>query len=195
MSIYHYNEWSLERIIQCSTPIKIGITIGLVLLYMGFGYALVIRDNLSQYHALCAKELSMKKKLESKKKQLIHGEEEHLKQGALQSRFSSLLKAWPLERDMPSLLDELSSIAISEGVRFEFVDPTPAILHDFYSELPIKMVVFGSYNQLLMFFTRVSKMHWMITWHDFLIENQLIKKRKEQLRMHITAVIYFLRKT
>jgi type IV pilus assembly protein PilO len=93
---------------------------------------------------------------------------------------------------MPGMLEDISKTGIASGLTFTLFAPMPEVPHDFYIELPIKIVVSGNYQQFAVFLSRIGQMNRIITLHDFALDDVKSKTNNTDglLSMQLTAKIY-----
>ena len=197
------NELSLDNVGQWPTPIKYSILTFLMVLIVALGYWLIVMGNFNEYNNLQAQEITLKKDFEMKQHQASNLRAYQLQMTEMKDRFGNMLKQLPTQNEMPGLLEDISKTGIASGLSFELFAPMPEVLHDFYIEVPIKIIVVGNYHQFAVFLSRVAEMSRIVTLHDFVIsrnENHATKQEKlteeqlanagELLTMEITAKIY-----
>lgn len=68
------------------------------------------------------------------------------------------LKQLPDKSEIPSLLENISSLGKSSGLDFILFKPRPEVAKNFYAEIPVDIKVQGTYRDVVTFFDRVSKM-------------------------------------
>lgn len=194
MMNFNLNELTLENIGQWPKPAKsIFVTI-LALIIIGLGYWLIVKANLDQYNTLLAEEVTLKADFEKKQSQASNLHAYRNQMIIMQERFGNMLKQLPTQNEMPGMLEDISKTGLASGLSFELFAPLPEIQHDFYIELPIKIVVIGNYHQFAVFLSRVAQMNRIVTLHDFLVEGASPELQKTnpgaKLSMQITAKIY-----
>jgi Tfp pilus assembly protein PilO len=69
-----------------------------------------------------------------------------------------LTKAMPDRDDMPGMLIELNSIAVSSGVRFLSIQPADAVTHGAYYSVPVTVTFEGNYYDLTDFLFRLRNL-------------------------------------
>lgn len=69
-----------------------------------------------------------------------------------------LAKAMPDREDMPGIVLELNSIALSAGVRFASIQPQPAVVKGSYYAVPITVAFDGNYFDLTDFLYRLRNL-------------------------------------
>ena len=88
----------------------------------------------------------------------------------MEEKFSQLLKKLPTSNETPGLLDDLSYVGTTSGLTFVKIGWLPEIKKEFYTELPIKIEVEGSYHEFGEFVGKVAQLPRIISLHDFEIE-------------------------
>ena len=76
----------------------------------------------------------------------------------LNEELSRALKELPNEREIPGLLRNISHLGRKNGLEFELFQPLPEVRRDFYAEVPVEIVVTGTYHEVALFFDRVGKL-------------------------------------
>jgi type IV pilus assembly protein PilO len=112
----------------------------------------------------------------------------------MEERFGDMLKQLPTQNEMPGMLEDISKTGIASGLTFTLFAPMPEVPHDFYIELPIKIVVAGNYQQFAVFLSRIGQMSRIITLHDFSLDEAKAEKDTKAsdglISMQLTAKIY-----
>lgn len=64
----------------------------------------------------------------------------------------------PTSKEIPSLLANVSNLGKEAGLDFLLFRPTPEVNREFYAEIPVEIKVKGTYNEVAIFFDKVSKL-------------------------------------
>jgi type IV pilus assembly protein PilO len=160
---------------------------------IGLGYWFLIKPTLQQTDILVAQEKTLRLSFERKQQMAANLQRYKDQLEVMNARFGAMLKQLPSQNEMPGLLDDISKTGIASGLVFESFAPQPEVMHDFYIELPIEIIVLGNYHQFAVFLSRVVEMNRIVTLHDF--EITVINKGKQAasgdiLEMKIMAKIY-----
>lgn len=107
----------------------------------------------------------------------------------LQQRFADLLRKFPDDAELPGLLDDISARGLSSGLVLEGIKLLPELVHPFYVELPIQVVVTGGYHDLATFISEVAGLPRLVTLHDFDL-NAVGAGPGSILRMNLLARTY-----
>jgi type IV pilus assembly protein PilO len=84
----------------------------------------------------------------------------------LQRSFGALLRQLPGKTEVPNLLVDISQTALAAGLQQKLFQPQGEQAQDFYAELPIKMVLTGSYHQFGEFVSGIAALPRIVTLHD-----------------------------
>lgn len=99
---------------------------------------------------------------------------------AMGIQLKEVLVKLPEEKEIPSLLTQVSTLGQQAGLEFTAFRPAPIQTRDFYAEVPINLRVEGSYHTLGTFFDRLSKMPRIVTVGDLKISPMTTKKGSDR---------------
>ena len=199
------SELSLDDMGLWPNAIKLSLVGFLMIFVIAIGYWFIVQANFDQYYILQLEEKKLKNDFEIKQRAASNLALYRNQLLDMEEHFGKLLKQLPTKNEMPGLLEDISKTGIASGLVFELFAPMPEIAHDFYIELPIKIIVRGNYHQFAVFLSIIAQMIRIVTLHDFVIalstaasgahaspEGILPKANNlvEQLTMEITAKIY-----
>lgn len=202
MSNFNLNDLNLDDIGQWPTPAKVALIAILSSFVVFLGYWFLVKPNFDDYDTLQVKQQELRETFESKQGQAVNLQAYINQMQIMKDRFGAMLRQLPAENEMPGLLEDISRTGVASGLSFELFAPKPEIKHDFYTELPIDIIVYGSYHQLALFLSRVGQLDRIVTLHDLSVEplqnktqnviaNGLKKGSGDgMLEMKITAKIY-----
>jgi len=91
----------------------------------------------------------------AKKRQLKHLQNEMKK---AQAEFKMVKKKLPEQKEIPSLLANVSRSGHEAGLEFLLFQPGPEQRKDFYAEIPVSIRVSGKYHDVALFFDKVSRL-------------------------------------
>ncbi|MFN3581848.1 MAG: type 4a pilus biogenesis protein PilO [Pseudomonas sp.] len=107
----------------------------------------------------------------------------------IEERFGTLLRQLPSDTEVPGLLEDITQMGLNSGLEFESITLEPESAQQFYIELPIKIVVQGSYHDIATFVSSVSGLPRIVTLHDFTIV-PVTAGNPDLLKMDILAKTY-----
>jgi type IV pilus assembly protein PilO len=89
----------------------------------------------------------------------------------MQDMYKEYLKALPSTSDIPELIDGISRLGEKNNLKFGSIRVGDAkVASGFYMELPIDLVITGSYNNIGKFISDLSKLSRIVTIEDFSIK-------------------------
>jgi len=106
----------------------------------------------------------------------------------MEETFGTLVRQLPGETDVPGLLEDIDSKAVTTGLEVLSIDLQPEVTAEFYVELPIEIIVQGTYHDLGAFVSGVAGLPRIVTLHDFNIERS--EEEDGMLVLTITARTY-----
>lgn len=150
------------------------------------GYFFVLSDQLSVLQQ--GAQLNEKLKSDYKSKhQLTYNLEVYKDQVIeLELQLSQLLKKLPTTHETPSMLDDMTFIATSAGLRISMIKWGKEVEKEFYTELPLYIDVTGEFHQLGKFVGDVAKLPRIVSLHEFKIKKML----NTELAFHVVAKTY-----
>jgi len=182
-----FNNLDVNNIGSWPAAVKIIVTIILFVLVIGIGYYLHITDKQQDLSQVEAKELDLRQEYENKAALAANLDALRIQKQEMEEAFGALLRQLPSDTEVPGLLEDITRTAIDNELRIESIDLLPENKTEFYIELPIEIVVEGSYHKIGSFVSGVANLSRIVTLHDF--EIGPISGR-QQLRMEITAKTY-----
>lgn len=84
----------------------------------------------------------------------------------LAARLKKALRELPNDREIPGLLSEIDSLARKSGLDVRKFQPLPEIVHEFYAEVPVQIIMDGGYHEFGIFFDRVRNMNRIVSARD-----------------------------
>ena len=108
----------------------------------------------------------------------------------LQRSFGALLRQLPGKTEVPNLLVDISQTALAAGLAQKLFQPESEQAKDFYAELPIKMVLTGSYHQFGEFVSGIAGLPRIVTLHDIQITSDAKDGGYDNLTLTLTAKTY-----
>lgn len=98
-----------------------------------------------------------------------------------------LLTLLPDEKEIPGLLDSISQLGAQVGLENVLFQPQPEKTHEFYAAIPVRLDMVGSFNELGLFFDKISKLDRILKVENLQISRQ---KAPASLRVGCTVVTY-----
>lgn len=80
----------------------------------------------------------------------------------LNDKLNVVLKELPDRREIPDLLTSISDLAVEAGLEISKFTPRGEVQQEFYSEVPVDVVVEGTFHQLATFFDEVGHLQRIV---------------------------------
>ena len=120
----------------------------------------------------------------AKKRQLRHFQNEMEK---AQAEFKMVRKKLPEQKEIPSLLANVSRSGQESGLEFLLFQPGAERRKDFFAEIPVSIQVSGKYHDVALFFDKVSRLSRIVNIDNIrMTEN----KKDDKLDTACTAITY-----
>lgn len=184
---FDINDLDLENIGSWPTPIK-AITWILVFAIVVFGvYKYDIADLQKQLASVQAKEVQLKDEFQKKAFEAANLENYRAQMKEMEQSFSALVGQLPNDTEVPGLLEDITNKGVGNGLEFQSIELRPEKQSEVYVELPINIVVRGTYHDLGAFVSGVAGLPRIVTLHDFTIKPV---PESSTLEMQILAKTY-----
>ncbi|MCP4342814.1 MAG: type 4a pilus biogenesis protein PilO [Desulfobulbaceae bacterium] len=147
-----------EKYIPLAPRIKLGITVGIILLPLVIFYFSYYQQKAKKIQNLDQQKVSLNKQIQTVKLQAANLAkfEKELKEAEIQ--FLETAALLPKEKEIPKLLKDISALGRNAGLDFLTFKPLADIPRDFYAEIPVTINVRGPYHNMGYFFDQVSKL-------------------------------------
>jgi len=182
------NDLDLKKAGMWPIGVKVVAYLLVILVIVAAGYYFLIKDRHAQVENLKSKEFSLKEEYRQKAFQVASLDALRKQMADVEGRFAELLRQLPTEKEVPGLLEDISEIGESAGLRFELIELQPERREQFYVELPIKIQAQGNYHQMAEFVSGVAAIKRIVTLHDFTLTP--MNDDTGSLSMEISAKTY-----
>lgn len=133
------------------------------------GYFFLIQDQLETLEEKQAEEQNLRERFESRQERAANLDDYREQLEEMRASFGSMLRQLPGEAEVPSLLNDISETASTNGLESELFDPQGEQRQDFYAELPYQLRLTGNYHEFGEFADDVAKLPRIVTLHDIKI--------------------------
>ena len=103
------------------------------------------------------------KKVEATVAKLDHHKEEKKE---VEKKFEEASKLLPEQKEIPSLLDNISSLGTNSGLNVISFKPKKESPQQFYADIPVELLVDGPYHNVGVFLDKISKLPRIVTVSD-----------------------------
>lgn len=110
----------------------------------------------------------------------------------LKHKLNELKKQLPDEKEVTSLLKQVSDFAISSGLKVDLWKPGKKITHasGIVYEIPVKVELTGSYHHLGHFFSNITKLTRIVNISDLRLSEQEMLGHEALLKITFTATTF-----
>lgn len=84
----------------------------------------------------------------------------------LAAALKQALKELPDDREIPGLLSDVDGLARKSGLDVRKFQPLAEVPHEYYADVPVQIIMDGSFHEVAIFFDRVSKMSRIVSVQD-----------------------------
>ncbi len=158
--------WDFNAAGTWPLPLKIITVVLASVLVAAAGIYYITLDQLDELEQFEKKELDLKKTFEIKQKKAVNLPDyrEQLKQ--IEASLGEMIKQMPTKAEVANLLIDISQTGLASGLVFRLFQPSATIRKDFYSELPINIIVEGKYEELGLFVSGLASLPRIVTVHN-----------------------------
>ncbi|MFC1857094.1 type 4a pilus biogenesis protein PilO [Thermodesulfobacteriota bacterium] len=171
-----------EKIGKLSQVIRIVIAVGVFVALIGGVVYLAYIPKFQRISELKQELDQAQQQLAIMQQQAAKLEEYQEKLAKAEKQFEIIKKRLPEEKDIPSLLEDISLFGHEAGLEFVLFEPKGVQKKEFYARVPVKIIVRGGYEELETFFDKISKMSRIVN-----IKNVAIKPGKEGEKLTTTC--------
>lgn len=187
MNLQELNELDFNDIGVWPAPVKIAmIAIIFVLISVG-GYVYFIADSIAALDTSRNKETELKVQFEMKAALASNLEAYKQQMVELEGLLQAQLRQLPNKNEVAGLLDDISFIAMDNGLKLLRINWEPEIQHEFSTELPMRIELSGSYSQLGKFTSDVAALLRIVILDSF---TTVREKESGDLLMSMLAKTY-----
>jgi type IV pilus assembly protein PilO len=104
------------------------------------------------------------------------------------AQFQEALKLLPNEKEIPSLLRNITQLGSDSALEFRLFSPKKEKAGDFYMEIPVALEVSGTYHNVAIFFDKVGQMERIVNILN--VSMKPVTPRSTQLVTKCDAVTY-----
>jgi len=149
--------------------IKIIVYVLFFILVLFAGNHFYISEKASQLDREVAKETGLRQEFQRKSFQVANLSALRKQMSDVEEEFSELLRQLPTEKEVPGLLEDISDIGRAAGLDIKLIELASEKKEQFYIELPINIIVRGTYHQMGQFVSGIAAIRRIVTLHDFTI--------------------------
>ena len=186
MTLDELNELDFQDIANWPSAAKIVLVL-LACVAIGVGsYFLFIEDSFKKLEQEQQTEIELRQKFETKALMVSNLESHRAQLSELEHMLEDLLSQLPTRTEIAGLLDALTHIGQDNGLKFNSISWQPVVEREFSLEVPIKIDLTGSYDQLGHFTADVAALPRIVMLENFVV----VHEDTDQLRVNVLAKTY-----
>lgn len=152
-----------EKYIPLESKFKMGIVVALFLLPLVIFYFAWLQPKAAEKTRLVQQRVTVSKALQQAKTSAANRPKLKAELEATEKQFEITATLLPKEKEIPSLLTNISALGRGSGLDFLTFKPSSEVPQDFYSEIPVDIRVRGPYHNMGIFLDQVSKLDRIVT--------------------------------
>lgn len=169
MKLEDFNNIDFNNTGSLPLPVK-AVLLGVAFtLIVAAGYWFLWKPALEELEQAKAKETELRQVFLDKKRQAINLDAYKQQMVEIEKTFGALLRQLPDKSQMDGLLTDINQAGLERGLEFELFKPGQEVQADFYAEMPISIKVVGSYHNLGLFASDVSRLSRIVTLNNLSI--------------------------
>ena len=177
-----------EQVEKIKMPYRILIFVGTIVVLAALFFNFVYRPMAADIEKANREIATLKQKLNKARiraKNLKKFEQEYAQ---VDAQFQEALKLLPNEKEIPSLLRNITQLGSDSALEFRLFSPRKERPGDFYMEIPVELEVSGPYHSVAIFFDKVGQMERIVNILN--VSMKPVKPRSTQLITRCDAVTY-----
>ncbi|MBR9982074.1 MAG: type 4a pilus biogenesis protein PilO [Desulfatitalea sp.] len=171
-------------------PQRIGIYASVLVVLIGLSIYLLLWPKHQDIDRLQNQLATVERELETAKKNAAELNDWRNRMQKKEAEFREVMQALPETQEIPSLLAGVSEAGKDAGLEFLLFQPKPENKKDFYAEIPVDIVVSGSYHQVALFFDKVANLPRIVNIRDIKLAPQSRGDDSSVLNTSCQAVTY-----
>lgn len=146
----------LEQIAKLPAAARAGILVVIGVLIGAGYYFLMYEDSKKQLEQLQAQEMELQRKLSEVRSIAANIDEFEEEIANLEVKLQKVLRQLPNAREIEVVLTDISNLGKTAGIEIKEFKRKPEVIHDFYAEVPIDLVITGEYHSVARFFDMLA---------------------------------------
>lgn len=149
-----------------------GMSVILILLMVFVGYRFDLNEWQQNLSSVQTQTTALKQQVIFLKTKIHHKKEQQAALVAAQQQFNSAITALPAATQMQPLLDNIADMARKNHLVVVSIKQWPKKAQDFYSVIPVQIVITGEYQNIINFITAAGNIPQIFHWKEFILSRQ-----------------------
>lgn len=195
LSDINFQELNIKEIGLWPLLLRVLVIITVCAIIVIVAYFFVVSKQLTQLETERSLNITKRKEFQEKYNLAANLSAYEQQMVAIKESYKETLKELPSSDQLAELIDNISKQAEANDLITQSIKPgEPKSVLGFYKELPITLVLRGSYNGFGSFISDISKIPRIITLHDFSVKHagQSKKDQTNELVLELDAKTYWL---
>jgi type IV pilus assembly protein PilO len=168
-------------------PFQMGLFAIIFVAILGATWKFDVSDQRDTLARAQTKEQELKSTFERKQKKVVNLKALKAQMEEMKQSFGDMLRQLPNKTEIAGLIVDISQTGLAAGLQFDLFKPQKEQTKEFYKELPIDIVVNGSYHQIGEFVSGIASLPRIVTTHNIKIVRN---KKGGDLKMSAIAKTY-----
>jgi type IV pilus assembly protein PilO len=178
------------KVEELTKPQRIGIYAGVLVVMIGLSIYLLLWPKHDQIDNLEKQLAAVQVQLETAKRNAAELNDWRNRMQKKEAEYRTVMMALPETQEIPSLLAGVSEAGKAAGLDFLLFQPKPEAAKDFYAEIPVDIIVSGTYHQVALFFDKVSNLPRIVNIRDIKMAPIAQRDDSTTLTTNCQAVTY-----
>ncbi len=180
----------IDKIMKLPTRQKVMILVGVVLLIGAALFFGLLQPKMKELKELQTKLDGLRNEVQEKKRVADNLPKFKADYEKLQKELESALTELPNQKEIPSLLTSITSAGKGAGLDFLRFAPKPEVPKDFYAEVPVDIVVSGSYHGIANFFAAVGALPRIVNMQNVTFSDIKTDKGRTMTKVSCLATTF-----
>lgn len=185
---FDINELDFDNIGSWPIAIKVISWLIVLIVVLALGYTQLISDMQDNLGRVEQGEKLLRKDFETKAFQAANLDAYRKQMVEMKESFGALISQLPTDTEVPGLLEDITNKGVENGLEIESITLGSERAREFYIELPIEIVLKGSYHDVGAFVSGIAGLPRIVTLHKFTVGSD--KENPRLLTVNITAKTY-----
>ncbi|CAI8153494.1 type 4a pilus biogenesis protein PilO [Pseudidiomarina mangrovi] len=170
MSKMNLNELDINELPFWPAPFRIAVLVIIAGLVLGLGHYLLIADEVKAYNKEQARETTLRNDYRTKYQTAVNLPEYRKQLEQLNGDLETLLAMLPNDDETPKLIEDITAVGMQSGLKFDRIEWIAPQSREFYTALPMRIELAGSYHQIGSFVGKIAGLHRIISVKDFTLQ-------------------------
>jgi len=150
-------------------PFQMGLLAIIFVVILGVTWKFDVSDQRTTLAKSQDKEQELKNTFERKQKKVVNLKALKNQMEEMKQSFGDMLRQLPNKTEIAGLIVDISQTGLAAGLQFDLFKPEKEQTKEFYTELPIDIVVNGTYHQIGEFVSGIASLPRIVTTHNIKI--------------------------